>query len=129
MQCFGRLARHPNRAQEICYVQARARAARCRAAQCGAGRSRGAVTCGFHTIVAQRGPVCLYSYKGPLTKTLLKRPPQQLLGRNNCVEFASNEVDPPVKEPAEDEEEAAPAEEGEVPPELRTWPGFNTTVQ
>ena len=31
-----------------------------------------------HIIVAQRGPVRIYKHTGPLTNTLLKRPPQQL---------------------------------------------------
>ena len=50
-------------------------------------------TCGFHTIVAQRGPVRIYDSKGPLIEILLNRPSQQLYRRNNYKEFASIMID------------------------------------
>ena len=34
--------------------------------------------CGFHTSVAQRGPVRIQGSNGPFTQTILKRPSQQL---------------------------------------------------
>ena len=46
-------------------------------------------TCGFHTVVAQRMLVRIDDNKGPLTKTILQGPPQQLQNRNNYVELAS----------------------------------------
>ena len=46
-------------------------------------------TCGFHIIVAQRGPVLMDGSIGLLTKALLHRPPHPLQCRNNYVEFAS----------------------------------------
>ena len=51
-------------------------------------------TCGFHIIVAQRGPVRIHDNKGPLSKTLLKGPPQQLLCRNNYLKAYASAADP-----------------------------------
>ena len=62
---FGRLARRPKALKKFATVES-------------------------HIIVAQHGPVRTGKNKGSLKKTILKRPPQQLQCRNNCVEFAGS---------------------------------------